>query len=144
MEDLASMHVWSESDKLMTTVMDKLGYTIPAFILKRRLEIKMERDTHCRQVVALTGIDDDNTPVSFLQSVKLENSRRIIRAEPFSFTFRERLDAGAELDFVLEFMGHYNEPNVTIKYTVPHEDGVGSVFDLHYDPSTGDWMIMHS
>ncbi|KAF4442546.1 NAD-dependent deacetylase sirtuin-6 [Fusarium austroafricanum] len=59
MEPLADMHVWSESDVLMTRVMDKLGYTIPSFILKRRLVIKMERDAHDRQVIILTGVDND-------------------------------------------------------------------------------------
>ncbi|KAJ4127998.1 hypothetical protein NW768_008282 [Fusarium equiseti] len=144
MESLASMHIWSESDLLMTKVMDKLGYTIPAFILKRRLVIKMEKDTHGRQLIVLTGVDNDGIPVSYLMSVKLENSRRVIRAEPFSFTFRERLDAGAELEFVLEFMGHYNEPNLVIAYAVPGEYDVEAVFDMHYHPSTQEWITMRS
>ncbi|RGP73174.1 nad-dependent deacetylase sirtuin-6 [Fusarium longipes] len=144
MENLASLHIWSESDVLMERVMDKLGYDIPTFILKRKLVIKMEKDVHDRQIVILTGIDDDGTPATFLQSVKLEDSRRVIRAEPFSFTFREALVTGAELKFVLEFMGHYNEPNVVINYVVSGSDGLTSVYDLHYDPSTGEWMTMRS
>jgi mono-ADP-ribosyltransferase sirtuin 6 len=144
MENLASMHIWSESDMLMTRVMNGLGYTIPTFILKRKLVVKMEKDSHGRQIVLLTGVDNDGTPVTYLKSVKLENSRRVIRAEPFSFTFRETLEIGAELEFVLEFMGHYNEPNVVVSYVVPEDDNVASVFDLHYDPSTGEWMTMRS
>ena len=144
MENLASMHIWSESDLLMTKVMDKLGYTIPAFILKRRLVIKMEKDTHGRQLIVLTGVDNDGIPVSYLMSVKLENSRRVIRAEPFSFTFRETLEVGDKLEFVLELMGHYDEPNVVVGFEVPGEDGEEMVFDMHYDPSTGEWITMRS
>ncbi|KAG5744291.1 hypothetical protein H9Q69_013123 [Fusarium xylarioides] len=142
MEGLADMHVWAESDVLMTRVMDRLGYSIPSFILKRRLVIKIERDAHGRQVIALTGVDDDGTPVTYLQSVKLEDSRRIVRSEPFSFVFREGLTTGAEVKFALEFMGHYNEPNVVIDYSVPIEEDAETVYDLSYDPSTGEWVIM--
>ncbi|KAF5547059.1 hypothetical protein FPHYL_10351 [Fusarium phyllophilum] len=142
MEGLADMHVWAESDVLMTRVMDRLGYSIPNFILQRRLVIKMQRDAHGRQVIALTGVDDDGTPVTYLQSVKLEDSRRIVRSEPFSFVFRDGLSTGAEVKFALEFMGHYNEPNVVIDYSVPDEEGAETVYDLSYDPSTGEWVIM--
>ncbi|KAF5576801.1 NAD-dependent deacetylase sirtuin-6 [Fusarium pseudoanthophilum] len=142
MEDIADMHVWAESDVLMTRVMDRLGYTIPTFILKRRLVIKIERDAHGRRVIVLTGVDNDGTPVTYLQSVKLEDSRRIVRSEPFSFVFREGLSTGAEVKFALEFMGHYNEPNVVIDYSVPGEEGTETVYDLSYDPSTGEWVIM--
>ncbi|KAF5551240.1 NAD-dependent deacetylase sirtuin-6 [Fusarium mexicanum] len=134
MEGLADMHVWAESDVLMTRVMDRLGYTIPSFILKRRLVIKLERDAHDRHIIVLTGVDDDGTPVTYLQSVKLEDSRRIVRSEPFSFVFREGLGTGAEVKFALEFMGHYNEPNVVIDYSVSEEDGAERVYDLSYDP----------
>ncbi|KAF4957026.1 hypothetical protein FGADI_3440 [Fusarium gaditjirri] len=134
MEGLADMHIWAESDALMTRVMERLGYAIPNFILKRRLVIKMERDAHDRQVILLTGVDNDGTPVSYLQSVKLEDSRRIVRSEPFSFVFREGLSPGAEVKFSLEFMGHYNEPNVVIDYSVPGEEATETVYDLSYDP----------
>jgi mono-ADP-ribosyltransferase sirtuin 6 len=142
MEGLADMHVWAESDVLMTRVMDRLGYTIPSFILKRRLVIKIERDAHGRQIIVLAGVDDDGTPVTYLQSVKLEDSRRIVRSEPFSFVFREGLSTGADVKFALEFMGHYNEPHVVLDYSVPEEEGSETVYDLSYDPSLGEWVIM--
>ncbi|KAF4959262.1 hypothetical protein FSARC_10778 [Fusarium sarcochroum] len=144
MENLAEKHVWSEADTLMTRVMDKLGFTIPTFILKRRLVVKMGKDAHDRQTIVLTGVDNDGTPVTYLKSVKLEYNRRVARAEPFSFNFREALSPGMELNFVLEFMGHYNEPNLVVDYTVPEGEDVETVYDLHYDPSTGEWMTMRA
>jgi mono-ADP-ribosyltransferase sirtuin 6 len=141
MESLTDMHVWSESDELMTRVMDRLGFTIPAFILKRRLVIKSQKDTHDRQKVMLAGIDDDGTPVTYLKSVKLEYNRRVAKAEPFAFTFRETLSDETRLSFVLEFMGHYNEPNLVVEYTITGEEATETVYDLHYDPSMGEWEL---
>ncbi|KAM0214109.1 hypothetical protein ACHAQI_003730 [Fusarium lateritium] len=141
MENLSDMHVWSESDQLMTRVMDRLGFTIPSFILKRKLVIKSQKDAHDRQKVILTGIDEDGTPVTYLKSVKLEYNRRVARAEPFSFTFRETLSDETRLSFVLEFMGHYNEPNLVVDYALPVEEDSGIMYDLRYDPSTGDWSV---
>ncbi|KAM0244943.1 hypothetical protein ACHAP5_005850 [Fusarium lateritium] len=141
MENLSDMHVWSESDQLMTRVMDRLGFTIPSFILKRKLVIKSQKDAHDRQKVILTGIDEDGTPVTYLKSVKLEYNRRVARAEPFSFTFRETLSDETRLSFVLEFMGHYNEPNLVVDYTIAGEEDLETVYNLHYDPSTGNWSV---
>lgn len=141
MENLADMHVWSESDELMTRAMDRLGFTIPAFILKRRLVIKAQKDAHDRQKITLAGIDEDGIPVTYLKSVKLEYNRRVARAEPFSFTFRETLSDETRLSFVLEFMGHYNEPNLVVDFTITGEEDAESVYELHYDPSTGDWSV---
>ncbi|KAM0316322.1 hypothetical protein ACHAPQ_011357 [Fusarium lateritium] len=141
MENLSDMHVWSESDQLMTRVMDRFGFTIPSFILKRKLVIKSQKDAHDRQKVILTGIDDDGTPVTYLKSVKLEYNRRVAKAEPFSFTFRETLSDETRLSFVLEFMGHYNEPNLVVDYAVAGEEDLETVYDLHYDPSSGNWSV---
>ncbi|KAF5577535.1 NAD-dependent deacetylase sirtuin-6 [Fusarium pseudocircinatum] len=57
-------------------------------------------------------------------------------------TYMEGLSIGAEVKFALEFMGHYNEHNVIIDYSVPEEEGAETVYDLSYDPSTGEWVIM--
>ncbi|KAM0221272.1 hypothetical protein ACHAQD_005628 [Fusarium lateritium] len=141
MENLSDMHVWSESDQLTTRVMDRLGFTIPSFILKRKLVIRSQKDAHDRQKVILTGIDEDGTPVTYLKSVKLEYNRRVARAEPFSFTFRETLSDETRLSFVLEFMGHYNEPNLVVDYAIASEEDLETLYDLHYAPSTGNWNM---
>ncbi|KAF4455691.1 NAD-dependent deacetylase sirtuin-6 [Fusarium albosuccineum] len=138
----AHMHVYCEADALMTRVMAGLGLPIPTFILKRRLVVKTDVDKNERQVIALNGIDVDGTPVSYLRSVKLEYNRRVARSEPFTFNFRDALSLGMELKFELEFMGHYNEPNLVIDYQVQSYGAPEAVFDLHYDPSTGEWMTM--
>ncbi|EEU35574.1 uncharacterized protein NECHADRAFT_106479 [Fusarium vanettenii 77-13-4] len=139
---ISEMRVYSEADNLMTRVMQGLGLPIPTFILKRRLVIKAETDSNDRQSLTLSGVDVDGTPVSYLQSVKLEYNRRLLRSEPFTFSFRSALSPGTDLKFELEFMGHYNEPNLVVDYQVQDGEGHEAFYDLHYDPSTGEWMTI--
>ncbi|KAJ3456654.1 hypothetical protein MRS44_016677 [Fusarium solani] len=141
-DHISEMRVYSEADNLMTRVMQGLGLPIPTFILKRRLIITAETDGNGRQSLTLSGIDVDGTPVSYLQSVKLEYNRRVLRSEPFMFNFRTALSPGTDLRFELEFMGHYNEPNLVVDYQVQNGEGHEALYDLHYGPSTGEWMTM--
>lgn len=141
-DHISEMRVYSEADNLMTRVTQGLGLQIPTFILKRRLVITAETDGNGRQSLTLSGIDVDGTPVSYLQSVKLEYNRRVLRSEPFTFNFRTALSPGTNLKFELEFMGHYNEPNLTVDYQVQDGEGHEALYDLHYDPSTGEWMTI--
>ncbi|KAM6510896.1 hypothetical protein FSOLCH5_011342 [Fusarium solani] len=141
-DHISEMRVYSEADNLMTRVMQGLGLPIPTFILKRRLIITAETDGNGRQSLTLSGIDVDGTPVSYLQSVKLEYNRRVLRSEPFMFNFRTALSPGTDLRFELEFMGHYNEPNLVVDYQVQNGEGHEALYDLYYDPSTGEWMTM--
>jgi mono-ADP-ribosyltransferase sirtuin 6 len=44
-----------------------------------------------------------------------------------------------ELEFELEFMGHYGEPNLALTHVYQGEgDGQGLYF-LAYNPRTGEW-----
>ncbi|RMJ16569.1 hypothetical protein CDV36_003720 [Fusarium kuroshium] len=139
---ISEMRVYSEADNLMTRVMQGLELPIPTFILKRRLTITAQTDDNDRQSLTLSGVDVDGTPVSYLQSVKLAYNRRVLRSEPFTFTFRTALSPGTDLTFELEFMGHYNEPNLVVDYQVQGGEGKEVFYDLHYDPMTGEWMTM--
>ncbi|KAL6364371.1 hypothetical protein LRP88_01771 [Fusarium phalaenopsidis] len=141
-DHISEMRVYSEADNLMTRVMQGLGLPIPTFILKRRLVITAETDGNGRQSLTLSGIDIDGTPVSYLQSAKLEYNRRVLRSEPFTFSFRTALSPGTNLKFELEFMGHYNEPNLIVDYQVQDGEGHETLYDLHYDPGTGEWMTI--
>ncbi|KAH7356932.1 DHS-like NAD/FAD-binding domain-containing protein [Rhexocercosporidium sp. MPI-PUGE-AT-0058] len=86
LDDLADTRVYSKTDDLMALVMQKLDLSIPPFILHRRLIIEMESNSDGHQMM-ISGVDEDNTPVTFLQSVKLAYNRRHIRSEPFAIDF---------------------------------------------------------
>ncbi|KAH9220879.1 DHS-like NAD/FAD-binding domain-containing protein [Leptodontidium sp. 2 PMI_412] len=138
LDDLADTRVYSKTDDLMVRVMGKLNLPIPQFILRRRLVIEMETNNE-RHQMTISGVDEDNTPVTFLKSVKLAYSRRLIRSEPFVIGFRGSLESGTELKVELEFMGHYNEPNLEVTYEYHDDADARTLYLLEYDPTSGEW-----
>jgi mono-ADP-ribosyltransferase sirtuin 6 len=138
-DDVADFRIFSEADILMTKVMEKLDLPIPEFILRRRLTVKVESQEEDRHKVTATGVDGDGTPHNFLKSVRLEGSRRVARAEPFTIHVRDVLQPGAQLKLELEFMGHYNEPNLELAYQVEGEEE--ALYLLEYNPQTGEWAV---
>lgn len=123
----------------MTKVMENLSLPIPSFILRRRLVIKVETQEEDRHRVTATGVDSDGTPVTFLQSVKLEGSRRVARSEPFIINVRESLQPGAQLNLELEFMGHYNESNLELVHNYNGDEEI--LYILKFNPQNGEWTI---
>ncbi len=138
LDGLTEARIYSKTDDLMVRVMRILDIPIPTFILHRRLVIGMETKNE-RNQLTVCGVDEDGTPVTFLQSVKLEYNRRVVRSEPFTISFGGSLDPGAELKLKLEFMGHYGEPNLEIVYVYSADEGAKTLYFLAYDPITGEW-----
>lgn len=139
LDAMSETRIFSETDIVMSKVMDGLGFPIPSFILRRRLVIKHQTTPNNQHQFTLGGIDVDSTPVLFLQSVKLDGYRRVARSDPFQFTLRNALVEGEKMEFTLVFMGHYNEPNVTIVHEYAGDVESQTFFDLQYDPQTGSW-----
>ncbi|KAK4221544.1 putative mono-ADP-ribosyltransferase sirtuin [Podospora fimiseda] len=141
------MRIWGKTDELMEMVMKELGLEIPEFILKRRLVVKVEGDIEKERLsVRIGGVDvDGRTPATFLQSVKLEGNRRPAKVDPFVIGFRMD-NLGEEINKLkleLEFMGHFNEPNLVVEHEVDweSEDTLGRevMYFLDYNPLTGEW-----
>ncbi|KAI0202923.1 NAD-dependent deacetylase sirtuin-7 [Astrocystis sublimbata] len=141
---LSDIRVFAKADDLMTRMMAKLELPISPFILRRRLVIRMETLKGGRQQLLVRGVDVDGTPATFLQSVKLVNNRRIVLAEPFVINFRSDPEPGTIMKLELEFMGHYNEPNLEVEYTFEAVDGPARHYLLQYDPSNGNWTVTQS
>jgi hypothetical protein len=135
----ADLRIYTKSDDLMIRIMEKLTISIPTFILRRRLVIEVERQAEERHQVKVYGIDVDGTPVTFLQSVKLEDSRRPARTEPFLIALRDQLQLGSQLNLELEFMGHYGEPNLIISHEFNGVANSQCLYLLEYNPQSGEW-----
>lgn len=138
LDRLTDLRVYSKTDDLMIRVMEKLDIPIPTFILHRRLMVELS-STDDRHQLKVYGVDEDGTPATFLQSVKLGYNRRVLRSEPFLFNFRGSLDPGLELKLELEFMGHYGEPNLEIVCEYQPGSNMQTLYLLDYDPLTGKW-----
>jgi hypothetical protein len=70
---------------------------------------------------------------------KLEGNRRVLRTEPFAFSFRDALNAGTDFKLEFEFMGYYGEPNLDIIYGYHDEANAQSLYLLEYNPRSGEW-----
>ncbi|KAK7941300.1 uncharacterized protein PG986_013687 [Apiospora aurea] len=134
----SSLRIFGKTDDLMERVMEKLSLPIPKFVVRRLLVIRISSEAE-RHSVKVEGVDVDGTPATFLQSVKLENNRRVVRAEPFTINLRDELEIGAQLTLVLEFMGHYGEPNLELSHLYDSADATYALYLLEYDPLTGQW-----
>jgi mono-ADP-ribosyltransferase sirtuin 6 len=141
-DEICALRIRHESDTLMANVMEEMKLPIPRCILHRRLKIKVETQQvgTCYRLTAL-GIDSEwKTPVTFLRSLKLDGTRRGVRSEPFALSIREALVPGAsQLKLELEFMSHYNEPNVELTHLYRGDEEV--MYLLNYDPQTGKWTV---
>ncbi|KAJ4420325.1 hypothetical protein N0V82_004424 [Gnomoniopsis sp. IMI 355080] len=141
LDELADTRIHARTDELMVRVMEKLALPIPLFVLRRRLVVKGIMGTGARFQIKVRGVDANGTSATFLQSVKCANNRRSVRAEPFDIDFRSRPDAGTEVTLELQFMGHYGEPNLHIKYMYGGQECAETVYGLEYNPITGNWVV---
>lgn len=139
LDQLSDLRIYSSTDNLMIRVMEKLDIPIPPFILCRRLVAELETKGDERHQLTVYGVDVDGTPVTFLNSVKLEHSRRVARSEPFVIGFRGNLDSGIQLKLELEFMGHYGEPNLEITHEYNGKRDAQTLYLLEYNPHAGEW-----
>ena len=125
----------------MIRVMEKLQIPIPSFILRRRLVVEVETVSGTPQL-KIGGVGEDGTLVTYLQSMRIEGNRRVLRTEPFIFSFRDGLEPGTNLKLDLEFMGHYREPNLEIVHGYQRVDEGPMLYLLDYDPYTGTWSTI--
>ncbi|KAL3675147.1 hypothetical protein R1sor_025095 [Riccia sorocarpa] len=139
LDGMADLRVYSKTDELMRRVMDKVRIPIPEFILHRRLMVELVSKEDARHQVLVYGVDVDGTLVTFLRSVKFNNG--VSPAEPHEFNFRGTIRSGMQLSFDLEFMGHYNEPNLKLVHIVKNPDGCKTEYLLDYNPMTGVWKV---
>lgn len=130
----------------MKGVMEELGVEIPPFILHRRIRVshtkEQLRGTFRACLVSFTcfgltrylhpveAIDVDGTPLSlfsvlkaqFLPSGKVhrQDSQSVLGRMETAFFFSRAEDLSAdEVKVVLQFIGHYREPNLRFAYKVP-------------------------
>lgn len=138
LDNSSSLRIFGKTDNLMEDIMEKLSLPIPKFMVRRLLVIRIGSEAG-RHSVKVEGVDVDGTPATFLQSVKLENNRRVVRAEPFIINLRGELEIGTQLQLVLEFMGHYGEPNLELSHLYDSAEAALALYLLEYDPLLGQW-----
>lgn len=141
LDELAATRVYARTDELMVLVMEKLGLSIPAFVLRRSLVVRGVVGPRGKLRVSVCGVDVDGTPASFLRSVRCVNNRRVVRSEPFDIDIRGQAEAGTKVELELQFMGHYGEPNLEIVFDYKGQANEEAIYGLDYNPITGQWDV---
>lgn len=143
LDEIAALRVFARTDTFMKMVMEELHIPISKWMLQRRL--KLQRNT---KSLRITGLSRDNLPDSFIKTVMIKSSNNngcnVLNKEPFEI--KETYDFSKEFDIVLEFMGHYNEPNLTIHTsTLPSISSQSDIIlDLAFDLYQGQWSVNNS
>ncbi|KAK2592102.1 hypothetical protein QQS21_010208 [Conoideocrella luteorostrata] len=140
MDTLSELRVFSTADDLMIRVMDFLSLNVPRFSLRRRVAVRVETWENAHQTVTVRGVDAEGMSMTLLKSVKMEGTRRVSKTEPHVFHLRDAASPGYIVQLILEFMGHYGEPDLEISHEID-----GAELEAHYaiefDPYTGSWAI---
>jgi len=141
----ATLRVHAKCDKFMELVMHYLGMPIPPFILKRTLKVEFKKEKKIRKL-SLYGIDADNItfeniPATFVRGIEatVDKSTLRLKEEPFSISFDQNMKGNA-IKTKLFFMGHYNEPPLTLSIPTTHETA-SLLYKLFYNPLTGEWKV---
>lgn len=140
LDHLADLRIHTTTDDMMVRLMDKLRISIPTFILRRILLIRLEKTSDSRGQLSVSGVDTQGTPMSFLRSIKLKNNRRVAISEPFLISLRNGIDGLSQLDLEMEFMGHYAEPPLEIIHNCNSPDDFEAAYLLEYDPHKVRWQ----
>lgn len=131
LDSIASIVIHGKTDEVMELIMKNLNLEIPKFYLTRRVLVGV---TGSRKLL-VRGIDVDGTPATILKRVTI-GEEYVIEKEPFELPLR-KLSTG-DVNIRLEFMGHYNEPPLTIQHRIPERH----VYVLKYDPEISEWKIL--
>ncbi|KAL8993191.1 MAG: hypothetical protein Q9169_006535 [Polycauliona sp. 2 TL-2023] len=137
-DHLSDLRIHSKTDELMIRAMELMDLPIPAFVLSRRLLLKLEKTGADRNRLTVLGVDVDGTPFTYLKTVKLDYNRRTAHSEPFMIDLRGTLEPGTLLKLELEFMGHYNERNLELSHEYTEDSE--TLYLLDYNPYTGVWQ----
>lgn len=118
-------------DVVMEKLMQKLSLPVPEFRLVRFIKVTRTQDS-----VVVEGVDYDDSPYSFIKSVRFycgENKHKVRKA-PFIFVF----DHAENLSMVVSFQAHYGEPHLRLK--VPERESFEKL-RLEYNPFCRQWAI---
>ncbi len=148
LDDFADLRIFSKCDEVMEGLMRELGLEIPPFILKRQVLV-----THSSGRIRIAAVDVDGTPLSLFSRVEVSfaksSKKHHIMANESSVAFHFDMEKGdyddddsdqraAAATITLHFVGHYNEPPLTLEYLAKGQKG-SKIYQLRYKPTDEHW-----
>ena len=155
LDHLATLVIHAKCDDVMELLMKKLNYQIPAWQMKKRLEVSLVEDG---ARVSLRGVDDRNLPFHLFKQVKVTgttrqetvaNTKKVYPAEngpnakqPYKFALPAADARTQSFQVNLNFMGNYNEKSLNLKVSMDelmqHQT---IVYEMVMDAQSGSWEI---
>ena len=107
LDNYATLCIYAKCDDIMELLMKKLGYTIPTWQMKKRLNVAVSKDGKNLEIM---GVDSNGAPYSLFEKVNVSGlsaqSKEIKTAKmPYKIALPEK--APEKFDINLTFMGHY-------------------------------------
>ena len=145
LDNMAALVIHAKCDDIMKLLMEKLGYNIPVWQMKKRVEVSLIEDGARIQV---RGVDDRRQPFHLFKSIKVGGFNQAAKVfpseaqkkQPYKYTLPGQAE---QFTVELEFMGHYNEKNLTIKVNQEELQAHQSlVYEMVMDSISGQWELV--
>merc|ERR1712060_284674 len=130
----------------MKLLMQKLGYQIPAWQIKKRAEINLIEDNTKIQV---RGVDPERQPFHLFEKISVSGfpqtapkvfPSEVQKKQPYKYTLPSEVD---QFSVEFESMGHYNEKNIRVKVNMAellqHQS---LVYEMVMDSQNGNWELV--
>ena len=144
----ATLVIHAKCDDIMELLMKKLGYQIPTWQMKKRLNVALSKD---KKNVEIMGVDSNGAPYSLFEKVDVSGLTTVakdIKAAKMPYKIALPEKKPKSFDITLQFMRHYNEPNMKIKVNMEElEEHQGIEYLMSFDAGkTGnfDVVLMHN
>lgn len=140
---MANVNIHAFSDTIMQGLMERLGISIPSWIVRRRVRVTRERTSDKNHhEIFIEGRDPDQTeiPFSLFKSIQVqtgEGNAKELTKEPFAFRISTKNTDSILIR--LHFFGHYNEVPFDLNYSNVTEILEMEEFYLFYNPLKGQW-----
>jgi hypothetical protein len=127
----------------MQGLMERLGFPIPQWIVRRR--VRMTRETtsdkdNFRILIEGRDPDDKNVPFSLFKYIQMnceDEKEQQIKNEPFIFQISKKNPHPITIQ--LHFFEHYNEIPFNLNYSSVENIPGKDEFYLFYNPMIGQW-----
>ena len=148
LDGLATLVIHAKCDDIMKLLMQKLGYQIPTWQMKKRIEVSLQENG---TKVRLRGVDDTRQPFHLFKKIKVSglapNATRDFpsaqqKQQPYTFKLPEQAPP-EKVTLNLEFMGHYEERPINIDVNIADLQAHESiVYEMVMDSQTGVWELV--
>ena len=146
LDNLATLVIHAKCDDIMRLLMEKLGYQIPAWQMKKRLEVSLIEDGN---KVQLRGVDETRQPFHLFQEIKVSGFQNTEaksfpsnaqKKQPYKYTLPSQPE---QFQVELQFMGHYREKNIRLKINLAElQANQTLVYEMVMDSQSGNWEIV--